>query len=267
MKRSEALVGLSREHHHALRVAQELSRVEPAQALSGARRFVEFLARHEVGHFALEEAVLLPLLPNEAPGPALSQRVREDHEYLRDALARLQASPETATADLLHEIGARLRAHVRMEERELFPNLEGSLDAETLEDVGRRLSDDPSGAPAAVTSAFLDAFVSRDEARLLTLSDAAVEPHPLRITSNSVYTGHEGIRRWLADLADRAAAASFEVREVRDLDHERAVAAVQVGIGSESIGVTAVFTVRAGRVVQVHGYFSDEDLLADVGVI
>lgn len=134
---------LSRDHHLALVIAYELTHAEPRTAKAAAARFVRLLAEHELAHFAREEAVLLPAVPEAEPGPALTRRVLEDHEYLRSAMRRLQSSPELSSVELLRDLGLRLRAHVMMEERELFPYVEQSLDAAALKDLGARLALEP----------------------------------------------------------------------------------------------------------------------------
>lgn len=141
MKRSTALAPLSRDHHSALVVARELSRASAAQqAEAAARRFMSFLGEHELGHFALEERVLLPVVPAKAPGPQLARRLLDDHRWLRDSLRRLREPAAARDLDLVHEVGRRLREHVRMEEQELFPFLEGCLDTVTLERIGAELA-------------------------------------------------------------------------------------------------------------------------------
>jgi hemerythrin-like domain-containing protein len=140
MKRSAALAPLSRDHHQALVIASELSTAAPHQAAQAAERFVRFLSDHELSHFALEESVLLPSLPQDGRGQGLANRARTDHAFLRAALTRLQAAPADASAEFLHEVGSRLQAHVRMEERELFPFIEASLEPAALERLGSRLA-------------------------------------------------------------------------------------------------------------------------------
>lgn len=145
MLRSRALSSLSRDHHLALVVARELQRADARTLSACTARFVEFLERHELGHFALEEEVLLPRIPISSPGPELARRMVADHESLRAALRELQESPGDATPRRLHEVGERLAAHVRMEERELFPYLETSLGPAELEAIGTRLEHRPNG--------------------------------------------------------------------------------------------------------------------------
>ena len=58
MKRSKALQSLSRDHHQALRVAQQLRR---ADDVNGATKtFFDFWASEGQRHFQVEEEVLLP---------------------------------------------------------------------------------------------------------------------------------------------------------------------------------------------------------------
>jgi hypothetical protein len=49
-----------RDHHHALLIAVALERADRDRAPEAAERFVDFLAAHELAHFALEGSVVLP---------------------------------------------------------------------------------------------------------------------------------------------------------------------------------------------------------------
>lgn len=139
MRRSAALAPLSRDHHDALVIAMALTRADDATVQSSAKLFADFIIEHEARHFALEEALLLPALPAGGRGRLLSGQVLADHRYLRDAAERLRLARVHPTAELVHSLGARLRAHVQLEERELFPYLEESLDSKALEQIGAQL--------------------------------------------------------------------------------------------------------------------------------
>lgn len=139
MKRSAALAPLSREHHVALVVARALARTEPGQLSANVERFLRFMDEHELGHFAQEESVLLPALADREGGPSLARRVLDDHEHLRVAAEQLRADPKRAELSRVRDIGTLLRAHVQMEERELFPYLEASLSPEALDELGAKL--------------------------------------------------------------------------------------------------------------------------------
>lgn len=135
MKRSPALIELSREHHQALRLALAARRA----AVSGADEEVAALAQQVRAlmaseleqHFCREEADLLPLLA--AAGHAeLVSRTLAEHRLLRQSAAAL-VSPQRG---LLLAFAELLQAHVRFEERELF-------------EVGERLAPSPDRVAAA----------------------------------------------------------------------------------------------------------------------
>lgn len=100
---------------------------------------MDFLRAHELGHFALEESELLPLVPDEPEAQTMAARVRSDHRFLSAALREMERTGPPAL-DTLHAVGDRLDQHVRLEEQQLFPYLERVLAPEVLEAVGKRLS-------------------------------------------------------------------------------------------------------------------------------
>ena len=110
MKRHPHLVRLSREHHAALRVGRHL--------LAGGAA-AELRAEHValVAHFAEEERELAPLLDTGGHG-ALAARLRAEHVHLTSLFAAAVDGEREAAA------GQALIAHVRFEERELFPAIE-----------------------------------------------------------------------------------------------------------------------------------------------
>lgn len=137
MKRDVRLQALSSDHHHALALARRLLDLLAAgQAEASLAREVEacFAADLEP-HFRIEEEVLLPGL-RAAGAPALVQRTEADHEALRRAAAAISAGD----LDQIAAFADRLLAHVRFEERELFPCCEACLDGEALEEASRRAS-------------------------------------------------------------------------------------------------------------------------------
>jgi len=139
VRRRRALAPLSRDHHHALVIAMALTRATPPTARSSAMLFADFMLEHETRHFALEESVLLPELPAGERGRRLAERARADHRHLREEARRLGANPASASPERVRSLGARLREHVQFEERELFPYLEQSLEAASLDRIGSRL--------------------------------------------------------------------------------------------------------------------------------
>jgi hemerythrin-like domain-containing protein len=123
MKRHERLQDLSREHHAALRLALHARRAASSgdHALIDAAAAAVIAAFHtELNpHFVVEEQTLLPLLTQPGEGEVVA-RIEREHAELRRLSARLQ-EPDAVT---LAAFGELLNAHVRFEERELFPLLE-----------------------------------------------------------------------------------------------------------------------------------------------
>lgn len=126
MKRSPALQPLSREHHTALTLAKacELAAQSGDATLvsQACQRAVRAFADELDAHFKLEEQSLLPLLTSPET-QALVQRTLADHQRLRGLLTGLQQNEVEA----LNNFGKCLTAHVRFEERELFPVIEGLM--------------------------------------------------------------------------------------------------------------------------------------------
>lgn len=136
MKRSEALTPLSHDHHVALEAALRLRRAtEEDVGLAGAR-FAAFWHRAGEQHFEIEEELILPALGDDDPAwTDAVERVRAEHADIRARVLALDGTDVEATRTL----GERLHAHIRFEERVLFPLLERALDERALADLGARL--------------------------------------------------------------------------------------------------------------------------------
>lgn len=135
MRRAEALLELSREHHTALSIAQRSRRVLAAGAGEDIAATAEDAARRFAAelepHFLEEERWLLPALA-AAGEAALVARTLDEHRQLRQLAGRLDRR-ETETLAAFAEL---LIAHVRFEERELFERAQAVIP----EDVLRRLA-------------------------------------------------------------------------------------------------------------------------------
>ena len=133
MQRSEALAPLSRDHHQALETALRLRRATDETVDAALARLNAFWVGVGRRHFEIEEELLLPVLSDER-WTAMAERVRAEHADIRARAAALEHEPAVEAA---RELGERLNAHVRFEERELFAHLEAALDATELERLGR----------------------------------------------------------------------------------------------------------------------------------
>ncbi len=138
MKRATELQQLSRDHHGALNAALKLRRTDPGTADEAAEHFRRFWREHGERHFEIEESVLLPGFAARG-GDArddLVARVLTDHVEIRARARGLGNDPPLAD---LHGLGEGLAEHVRLEENELFPLIERTLDPSALAALGEEL--------------------------------------------------------------------------------------------------------------------------------
>jgi quercetin dioxygenase-like cupin family protein len=143
MKRHRALIPLSHDHHHALVEARRLRRAaeqddDPAQA---AAAFVHFFRTSSVPHFRDEEERLFPLVDGVDEARPLVVEALLDHQRLHSLVGALEAGHDVRAT--MRELGERLDAHVRLEERQLFPLIE-QLVADDLDDA---MATPTSGGP------------------------------------------------------------------------------------------------------------------------
>jgi iron-sulfur cluster repair protein YtfE (RIC family) len=140
MKRHPTLQQLSRDHQLALAVALELTRAVEATAPAARGRFLNFWRAEGRQHFRQEEEILLPAFARRGdPRHPIVARVLTDHVELRGDAAELAEDANPSPA-LLRRVGARLQAHVRREERQLFPLIESTLDDRALRALAARLA-------------------------------------------------------------------------------------------------------------------------------
>jgi hemerythrin-like domain-containing protein len=140
VKRHPALARLSEEHHHELAHARRLLRAaeaRPEQRLAAACAYVDAFFAETVEHFRREEEILFPLYLRHAGSTPVLERILREHmelhglaRALRAAAAAGDIAPET-----LRTLGNLLHDHVRVEERELFEEIERTVPAAELEGV------------------------------------------------------------------------------------------------------------------------------------
>ena len=124
MKRLQALIPVSHDHHHALVEAKRLRRAadrddDPSGA---ATAFVRFFRTSSVPHFREEEETLFPLVIDVEEARTLLVQALLDHQHLHALVTTLEAGRDVRAT--MRELGERLEAHVRLEERQLFPLIE-----------------------------------------------------------------------------------------------------------------------------------------------
>ena len=141
MKRHEALITFSREHHQALILAQLLKKDAPLY--KGLPETTEDKAGYAVRffetdlqlHFDKEEMVFELVKNSHGNINTLIKELLDEHHILRALFASLR-QPEDLT-DKMNSTGKLLADHIRKEERVLFPLLEKYCSEEQLRQAGR----------------------------------------------------------------------------------------------------------------------------------
>lgn len=142
MKRSPQLSRLSHDHYEGLRVAARLKKgiagSEDAGELGALA--AQFWDAHLAAHFHLEEVALLPVL-EEIAASDLARRLQSEHRQIEAQAGTLRTAP---TDEAVRAFADALGAHIRFEERELFPYVEQHVVPATLDRVAQMLQDAPS---------------------------------------------------------------------------------------------------------------------------
>lgn len=140
MNRHPALVRLSHDHHHELAHARRLRRAadgDAAARLAAADAYVASFFSDTVDHFRREEEELFPLYVRHAGTTPLLERILREHMQLHGLARALRA--EAAARDVepetLRTLGELLHDHVRVEERELFEEIQRVVPAAELEAI------------------------------------------------------------------------------------------------------------------------------------
>jgi hemerythrin-like domain-containing protein len=145
MKRHPDLRKFSDDHHQGLVQARRLRRTADGEGTLSeeAAAFLRFWEEETSPHFGQEEEVLLAVYARHG-GDLDAEPVREmvsDHARIRTLVMGLQGEVGSGGVDreTLREIGERLEAHIRLEERRVFPMIEASLSEEALHEIGARI--------------------------------------------------------------------------------------------------------------------------------
>lgn len=139
MKRHEAIAPLSRDHHGTLLLAQLLKKGAPVykglpdQPADKVRYAVEQFESHIRHHFQLEEAMLEKAAAVHPLIKTLAAEIQTEHREL----AALFQSLATATDPeiIMNELAVKLEAHIRKEERVLFPLLQEQCSQALLAEI------------------------------------------------------------------------------------------------------------------------------------
>ncbi|MBS4043384.1 MAG: hypothetical protein KGZ59_06165 [Chitinophagaceae bacterium] len=143
MKRIEALAPLSRDHHNSLILAQLLKKGAPKYKelptqLEEKRDYaLQHFEEHIKSHFIQEEIVLKSVKHIDSSINLICIEIFDEHKKLHQLFSSLKNSVDIENA--LDEIGILLEAHIRKEERILFPILQEKCSTDELNRIHQQL--------------------------------------------------------------------------------------------------------------------------------
>jgi hemerythrin-like domain-containing protein len=154
MKRHPGLREFSDDHHQGLVNARRLRKAASgvgASSADTARIFLEFWQSDTSLHFRKEEEVLLPVLARyrgDVSERPLLQMLTQ-HARIRGLAMQLsdEFKQDNIREDTLRNLGEQLEAHIRLEERHVFPLIEQTLPEHALQEVAYRLDVFEPGSP------------------------------------------------------------------------------------------------------------------------
>jgi hemerythrin-like domain-containing protein len=104
------------------------------------RAFLEFWRGHGRARFVIEEELLLPAFARHVPADgATIVQVLVQHVEIRRRVADIERINGT-DVPALNALGELLEAHVRLEERILFPRMEKTLPPEEVSELGTAIA-------------------------------------------------------------------------------------------------------------------------------
>ncbi len=139
MKRHESLAPLSREHHSALMLAQLIKRNAPdykglPTTIGDKVEYALTIYNNNLKkHFAKEEAMLQEVKSIHPAIAKLAEEIIAEHTLLTKLFLSLKNTWDQEA--VLNELGNELDAHIRKEERVLFPLIQEHSTEEMLQKI------------------------------------------------------------------------------------------------------------------------------------
>jgi hemerythrin-like domain-containing protein len=154
IKRNINLVSLSKEHHFTLLFCWKIRQgIKLEVDLKRIVKYVQYFWQHFLmEHFKEEEQELFIVNTEDN----LVQKAFHDHTEIEKQIQFLLNDQNDISTQQLLTLANDVDAHIRFEERELFPHLEKNLSEEQLNIIGQHLSMDKT--TMLNTDAYADSF-------------------------------------------------------------------------------------------------------------
>ncbi len=142
MLRDKSLIPLSRQHQHALALCVRVDRAQPIRDsdLEAWQSEIHQQFQQEIKvHFDAEEHVVFPVARTFPELIPLVEELMAEHQLLRTQFYKAETS--SLSAEELPMFAAKLSAHIRKEERQLFERMQQLMTAEAMTSMGVALEE------------------------------------------------------------------------------------------------------------------------------
>jgi hemerythrin-like domain-containing protein len=136
IRRSQALVKFSKDHHFALLLIWKIRQglhfgIEPQRINN---YITSFFQNYLEEHFKEEEELLFVLLNKNNHSRKTAE---QDHKVLRQTAEKIKSDP--GNESIIQDFVTRLEKHIRFEERDLFNELQNTLSEPQLNSIAEKM--------------------------------------------------------------------------------------------------------------------------------
>ena len=129
MRRHDALIPLSHDHHHALVQVRRLKSAADSSdesRMEAARAFLDFFRHDTLGHFRQEEEEVFPLGVDSPELRETLSQVMFEHLRIHKLVLDLkqEVDNDAVGRDRMLQLATVLEGHIRFEEKDVFPEIE-----------------------------------------------------------------------------------------------------------------------------------------------
>ena len=125
---------------------------------------------------------------------------------------------------------------------------------------------DPASA-IEIGRRWVDAITRRDADALVEITDPDIAFYPTKVLPNrDLYSGHDGLRQWIADIATTHSPITERITDVRLGQAGQVVALGHFVVHGKPVSpLSMLMSLRADKVAEARAYLSDEAQLKRIG--
>jgi hemerythrin-like domain-containing protein len=146
MWRDPSLHPLSHQHQHGLALSVIIDRglkADPSEKTANdlADKVAVTWSVELQGHFQVEEEILFPAVKPYLESAGIVTDLIEQHRQIETLIGNIAASSGPARVELLIEFGQLLSKHIRIEERQLFEEIQVRLSKDEIAFLGKQIDE------------------------------------------------------------------------------------------------------------------------------